>query len=59
MEQCDRPIWSLLGADGMDPVTFAECGIESPDDREIVPGISALTDPAAALALACLAAVSR
>ncbi len=55
MERCSRHIWSLMGADGLDPVEFAECGIEAPDDREIAPGISTLTNPAAALALAVLA----
>jgi hypothetical protein len=58
MECCGRAIWSLMGAEGFDPITFAECGDDG-NERVIVPGISAVTNPAEALRLACLAAVSR
>lgn len=57
MVGCTRPVWSIMGADDV-YVIFADC----PDpeawdgsERRHVPGISDLTDPAEALAAACVA----
>lgn len=57
MVPCSRPIWSLMAADETQLMMFADCpdpGEWDGGDRRHVPGISALTDPAEALAAACI-----
>lgn len=57
MVDCTRPVWSIMGADDV-YVIFADCPDPEEwdgDDVRHVPGISALTDPAEALAAACVA----
>ena len=54
MVPCARPIWSMMGADEMQMVTFADCPDPDEwdgDERRHVRGISTITDPAEALRL--------
>lgn len=62
MVPCSRPIWSMMGADETQMVTFADCPDPDEwggDERRHVPGISAITDPAEALRLIALAVLSE
>ena len=57
MVPCARPIWSMMGADETQMVVFADCPDPDAwdgDERRHVPGISAVTDSAGALALIAL-----
>lgn len=61
MVPCSRPIWSMMGADETQMVTFADCPDPDEwggDERRHVPGISAITDPAEALRLIALAVLA-
>lgn len=53
MVPCSRPIWSMMGADETQMVTFADCpdpGEWGGEARRHVPGVGTITDPGDALA---------
>ena len=61
MVPCSRPIWSMMGADETQMVTFADCPDPDEwdgDERRHIPGISAVTDPADALRLIALSVLA-
>ena len=58
MVPCSRPIWSLMGENETQMVTFADCPDPDEwdgDERRHVPGISTLTSPTEALFAALIA----